>query len=114
MDYPELDDNLAYSDLMLKVAGCAEERYTRSENFDYSNSNIDEKALLTAIAMAIVECIDDKDMWFIIHHNCHDVYKAFYAGSLEYCLMSPYDRFFHDCREQLVGKLEFIYRLITM
>lgn len=86
MDCPELDDQLAYSDLLLKVVSNAEERYTRSEN------------LRKAIALAIVECIDAKDMWIIIHHNCRDVYKAFYAGSLEYCLGSPYDRFLNDCR----------------
>lgn len=86
MDCPELDDQLAYSDLLLKVVSNAEERYTRSEN------------LRKAIALAIVECIDDEDMWTIIHHNCHDVYKAFYAGNLDYCLSSPHDVFFNDCR----------------
>ena len=114
MDYSKLDDQLAYSDLILKVANCAEERYARSENFDYLNSYVDEKALLKAVAMAVVECIDDKDMWIIIHHNCHNVYKAFYAGSLEYCLSSPYDVFLNDCRKQLIGKLEFIRNLVTM
>lgn len=87
MDYPELDDQLAYKKLIRKVVDCAKARYFRPG-----------KNLYKVFALAITACIDVKDMWIIIHHNCRDVYKAFYAGSLEYYLGSPYDRFLNDCR----------------
>lgn len=90
MDCPELDDHIAYKELILKVVNCAEGRYAHSGN------------LYKVLALAITECIDDKDMWIIIHHNCHDVYKAFYAGSLERCFSTPYDWFLNDCRNTLL------------
>lgn len=92
MDKQETKDNLTYDDLVRKVIRCAKERHVHSgEN------------LYKVFALAIAECIDnDEDMWTIIHHNCHDVYKAFYGGSLEEYLSAPYDRFLSDCRNELL------------
>ena len=87
MDYPKLDDHLAYKGLVRKVVDCAKARYFHPG-----------KNLYKVFALAITECIDAKDMWIIIHRNCRDVYNAFYAGSLNYCFSTPYDRFLNDCR----------------
>lgn len=108
-------DCQAYEDLMLDVVSCAQDRYTHSDEFDWLDSDIREKDLHRALALAIVECIDnDDDMWTIIHHTCHDVCKAFYAGNLEYRLSTPYDLFLHDCRNRLIGNLEFLRTLMSI
>ena len=92
MNDQELDKQLTYDELMCKVITCVEERYAHSG-----------KNLYKTIYLATVECIDnDEDMWTIIHHNCRDVSKAFYAGSLEHCLCTPFDLFRNDCRNTLL------------